>query len=203
MCNLNLPENSNLNSMNKLPLARTQDILMQDLGNEILLYDLTINKAFCLNQTTSIVFKYCDGNTSFADLRLKEKDLSDEVIYLTLDLLQKENLLKFKDYQADFNGLSRREVIRKVGLASMVALPVISTLIAPNSVMALSCAPGLIAPGDVVGAGCVPGVSCAVASATCCDGIGPGNCCTGSAKFGACSDVGPPFNCAQCACTCD
>lgn len=189
--------------MNKLPLARTQDILMQDLGNEILLYDLTINKAFCLNQTTSIVFKYCDGNTSFADLRLKEKDLSDEVIYLTLDLLRKENLLKFKDYQPNFNGLSRREVIRKIGLASMIALPVISSLIAPSGVMALSCAPGLIAPGMGVGASCVPGVSCAVASATCCDGIGPGNCCSSSAIFNSCFDVGPPANCAQCICTCN
>lgn len=111
---------------------------MQDLGTEILIYDLSINKAFCLNQTSATVFRNCDGNTSFADLRRIKRDLSDEVIDLTLDLLQKENLLKSKDYQPNFNGLSRREVIRKVGLGTMIALPVITSLIAPKAVEAQS-----------------------------------------------------------------
>lgn len=111
---------------------------MQDLGNEILLYDLKIDKAFCLNETAAIVFRHCDGSTSPADLKLKKGDLSEEVIFLTLDLLEKENLLKVKDYQSPFDGLSRRAIIKKVGLASMVAWPVISSIMAPPAAAAQS-----------------------------------------------------------------
>jgi hypothetical protein len=35
--------------MNKLPLARSEDIIVQELGKEVLIYNLTTNKAFCLN----------------------------------------------------------------------------------------------------------------------------------------------------------
>jgi hypothetical protein len=124
--------------MNKLPLARTRDIVMQDFGQEILLYDLNINKAICLNQTASLVFKHCDGVCSLTDLKLKNSDLTDEIIFLTLDLLAKESLLQVNNYQSRFDGLSRREVIRKVGLASVIALPLISSIIAPNAAAAQS-----------------------------------------------------------------
>jgi hypothetical protein len=142
--------------MNKLPQARTKNIVMQDLDKEILLYDLITNKAFCLNQTTSIVYKYCDGITSFDDLRFKHRDLTDDVIFMALDLLQKDNLLETSDYESPFKDLSRREVVKKVGLATMFALPLISSLVAPTAIGAASGAPcpGKLAPGADTGYAC-------------------------------------------------
>ncbi len=124
--------------MNKLPLAKTQDIVIQDLGKEILIYDLRINKAFCLNETTSIVFRHCDETTGFSDLQLKYKDLSNEIILLSIDILKKNNLLDSENYESDFGGLSRREVIKKAGMASMLSLPVISILAVPQAAAAQS-----------------------------------------------------------------
>jgi hypothetical protein len=39
----------------KLPKARTENLLEQNLENETLIYDLTIDKAFNLNGTLSLV----------------------------------------------------------------------------------------------------------------------------------------------------
>lgn len=126
--------------MDKLPPARTSDIVVQDLGKEILVYDLTINKAFCLNETTSTVFRHCDNKSNINDVKLFLKDSSDEVVFLALDLLKENNLLQNPDYKTPFANHSRRQLIKKIGLASLVALPMISTVIAPTSAMAASAA---------------------------------------------------------------
>ena len=42
--------------MNILPFARTADIVVQTLGEEILIYDLNTNKAYNLNETSKNFF---------------------------------------------------------------------------------------------------------------------------------------------------
>ena len=58
-----------------------------------------------------------------------------------------------QSFVSPFAGMSRREAIRKVGLASMIALPVISSLVASTAAMAQSSscvATGAPAPGRYV-----------------------------------------------------
>lgn len=124
--------------MDKLPLSRHKDVVIQELGKEILVYDLLTHKAYHLNETATLVYKSCDGKTAFAELRIKTK-FTDEIIFLALDELKKENLLEEDDsYSSPFAGVTRREVIRRVGLTSMIAFPVISSLVAPTASMAQS-----------------------------------------------------------------
>lgn len=119
----------------KLPKARTTDILEQDAGKELLIYDLRIDKAYSLNETSAVVYKAC-SRQSFEELK-REHKYSDELIYLALDELKKQDLLE-GDYVSPFAGMNRREVIRKVGFASMIALPVISAIVAPTPASAAS-----------------------------------------------------------------
>ena len=124
-----------------LPKAKIDNILVQDLENELLIYNLTTHKAYTLNETSKIIFNSCDGATPVDELKRKYK-FTDDLIYLALDELQANDLLK--DYQSVyFAGLSRREVIRRVALSSMIALPVISSLLAPTAAMARSTGPNL------------------------------------------------------------
>ena len=133
-----------------LPKARTSDIIEREVGSELLIYDLRFNKAYNLNETSKIVYKAC-GEQTFEDLSRKHK-FTNDLIYLTLDELAASNLIE--DYQSDhFAGLSRREVIKKVGLATMAALPVIAGLTAPKAVQAASCInPGGASTGTPVSA---------------------------------------------------
>ena len=134
-----------------LPKARNENIVVQDMENETLVYDLTVDKVYCLNQIAALVFSYCDGHGSFEMLKQKHK-LTDEIIYLALDQLRKENLLEeTEDYRSPFIGTSRREVIRKAGLTSLASLPWVSSIIAPKAAMAqsIACPPGSPNPAGI------------------------------------------------------
>lgn len=121
-----------------LPKAHNENIVVQELENEVLIYDFQTDKAFCLNETLSIIFQHCDGKTSIGELKRRYK-YTDDLIFLALDELHASNLIEGKK-SAHFAGLSRREVIRKVGLGTMLALPVITGLVAPRAASAASCA---------------------------------------------------------------
>lgn len=145
-----------------LPKARTSEILIQELENELLIYDLRINKAFCLNETSRLVWQLCDGTNSVADIaglmsRKLKINVSEEFVWLALDGLKKDDLLeKADEFEIDFAGLNRREVIRRVGLASMVTLPIIASVVAPSALMAQS-GRALLSVGD---AGCLSDLDC-------------------------------------------
>lgn len=130
--------------MSYRPLSRRSELVDQNVDNETLIYDLSINKAFCLNQTSALVYQLADGTRTIAEISrlmsIRLKDLvGEEMIYLALNELKKNNLIENAAELTDhFGGLSRREVIRRVGLASLIALPVISSLVAPNAANAAS-----------------------------------------------------------------
>ena len=130
--------------INAKPQSRKENIVIQELENELLIYDLKINKAFSLNETCSMVWAECDGEKSIAEMasilsRRTNGLVNEEVVWLALETLQKENLLTNKDVvQPNFNGMSRRQIIRKVGFASLVAIPIITSLVAPTAINAQS-----------------------------------------------------------------
>lgn len=123
--------------MNNLPKARTADIIEQEAGDELLIYDLQTDKMYQLNETSKIVYLAC-GKLSFDELKRRHKFTAD-LIHLALAELSANNLLE--NYANDhFAGLSRREVLRRVGLSSLVALPLVAALIAPRAAQAVSLA---------------------------------------------------------------
>jgi hypothetical protein len=128
------------------PKARKENLVVQELNGEVLLYDLEKNKAFCLNETSSLVWQLCDGNTSVSEIsesisRKLDSPANEDLVWLALDQLKKEKLIANGDeVVSDFAGMSRREVIKKVGLGTMIALPLISSLIAPTAISAQSTA---------------------------------------------------------------
>lgn len=124
----------------KLPKARTENLLEQNLEKETLIYDLTVDKAFNLNETLTTVYKSCGQNLTFDELKRKSK-FTDDFIYLALDELRRNNLLS-GEYRSPFESTNRREVIKKVGLASMFALPLIAGLVAPKAINAASSGSG-------------------------------------------------------------
>jgi hypothetical protein len=93
-----------------------------------------------LNQTAAQVWKACDGNNSVAEIAAEfGKGNNEDLVWLAIDQLSENNLLEAK-VAPKFKGQSRREVIKKIGLASIIAVPVIASLVAPqNALAAQSC----------------------------------------------------------------
>ncbi len=158
--------------------ARKEGLVIQEMPDEVLVFDLETNKAHCLNETAAFVWKACDGKNSVADItklfgNKSGTSVPEDLVWLALDQLKKENLIENKDeIIVDYNGMSRREVIRKVGLASVVALPLISSLVAPTAASAQTpnCSGGTHRPN-----GCACGSPNQCASGICTGGscIGP------------------------------
>lgn len=129
----------------QVPIARKEGLVIQEMPAEVLVYDLDTNKAHCLNETAAFVWKSCDGKNSVADItKLVGHDsgsvVPEDLVWLAIDQLSEKNLLE-NSLKADFNGSTRREVIKKIGLAAVVGLPLVMSLTAPTSVSAAaSCA---------------------------------------------------------------
>lgn len=135
----------------QFPTARKAGLVIQEMPGEVLVYDLDTNKAHCLNETAAFVWKSCDGNTSIQDMAgilatQTGKSVNEDLIWLAIDQLSENRLLE-KEITSSFSGQSRREAIKKIGMASMIALPIIASLVAPQSALAVgSCS--CISPGD-------------------------------------------------------
>lgn len=156
---------------------RKDNLVMQHLENEILIYDLILNKAFCLNKTSAMVWELCDGSRSIAEIsvemsrRLNEL-ISEDFVLLALDQFRHDGLLENeKELSNYFTNFSRRSIIKKVGFASLVALPIVSSIIAPQAVLAQS---GVAA----VGQACTLGNPSTCSTANCLNNSGSGICCS-------------------------
>jgi len=157
---------------NVKPTARKNDLVIQQADDEVLVYDLKTNKAACLNETAAFVWQNCNGSNAIADIaqalgRKTNSEVNNDVVWLAIDELSKNKLLEEKiSAEYSFTGVSRRDVIKKIGLGTMVALPLIATLVAPQAIHANSS--------------CVAGGAC-----TCMDSTaGSGNICTAAVPCG-------------------
>ena len=209
--------------------SRDRDLVVQELENETLIYDLTTNKAYCLNETAAFVWKSLDGETDvkrIADnLAGKAKcAVNEEIVWLAIEQLKKDNLIANADELPNrFEGMNRREVVKRIGLATMIALPVVSTIVAPMSANAASlrancadcttnadCASGACRPAPFS----TPNPACASSTTatsayrdgqftagSCspdCASFGTTRCCSGSAR--ALTNSNCPTNQVQCQC---
>lgn len=135
-----------MRSKNNNPKGRESELVVQEVKDEVLIYDLQANKAYVLNPTSAMIWNLCDGSNSVSEISKQismkmKQPVNNDLIWLALDQFKKDNLLADSaDMVIEFNGLSRREAIRKAGVASMVALPVILSLVAPTAAMAQSVA---------------------------------------------------------------
>lgn len=156
------------------PLARKEGLVVEQLPDEMLVYDLDSDRAHCLNETAAFVWQRCDGRRTTSDIarQLGKKvnaTVDEKVVWLALDQLDRSNLLSRRPVmQPPMTGLNRRQMVRALGLAAIVAVPVVTSIVAPSPAQAASCS--------------TSGQSCA--SLACC----PPCVCSGSPTF-TCSGV--------------
>lgn len=192
-----------------LPTRRTVDILEQEAGKELLVYDLRLNKAYYLNETLRTVYNFCDGRTTFDELKRRYK-YTDDLIYLALDELQKTDLIESEKI-THFAGMNRREVIKKVGLSTMLALPIISALVAPKAINAASG--GFAAGSRTLEQTCNTSTDCNRSAPNCINARSSSNrCCVTNTSRGAYTTGQNqtflqsgvcPSNCSNCQCALD
>ncbi len=137
------------------PFARKSEIVVQEANGETLVYDMRTNKAICLNETSALIWQNCDGRQTPVEIaeKLEKKfgyEVSEDLVWFALSKLKEENLLENADMPNKFSGLSRREVIKRIGFGSMIALPIIASITAPPVYAQASCPspPGSVPAGQ-------------------------------------------------------
>jgi PqqD family protein of HPr-rel-A system len=126
--------------------ARTNNLVVESLGDEVLVFDQESEKCHALNKTAAIVWQHCDGQATLTDLAAKlaaETSLpaDEDIVRFALGQLGKAGLLEEPISRPSGEpSLSRRRLIKKFGLVGGLALllPVVESIVAPDPVMAQS-----------------------------------------------------------------
>ncbi|MFL6210406.1 MAG: PqqD family protein [Pyrinomonadaceae bacterium] len=156
------------------PLARKDNLIIRELPDEVLVYDLERDKAHCLNQTAALIWRHCDGRTSVSELARKlahssAAPIDERVVWFALKQLNKDQLLAAEVLPpAQMSGLTRRQMMRVLGVTAAVAIPLVTTIIAPTPAQASYGLP----PGACCSASadCQSGI-CGAATAQCPNGV--------------------------------
>jgi len=137
-----------------IPVARTEKLLIQEVGNELVIYDQETNASHCLTSVAASVWHYCNGQNTVEDIaQLLEQDLSTysdadvdikELVYLSLQELERFQLIRgYLREPAAVSTMSRRKMVKTATLVGGFAigsmLPLVKSIMAPTPVMAQSC----------------------------------------------------------------
>jgi hypothetical protein len=149
-----------------IPTARQNGLVVKELADEILVYDTTSDKAHCLNRTAALVWGFCDGQTTVDGIVAKlgtesKASVNVNTVSMAIAQLDEINLLTAK-IDLNSNVLSRRQLMRAIGIGALVAVPIITSIVAPRAAQASTC----VASGG----------SC-ISSAECCSGLCSGVTC--------------------------
>jgi hypothetical protein len=170
------------------PTTRRTGLVVRELPEEVLVYDLEQHRAHCLNRTAALVFQHADGTRSAREIagKLGAQDATEaeEAVRLALAQLAAAGLLEAASEPAlsepapSEKGLSRREMTRRIGIAAAILLPAVATIVAPT--------PAEAAATCVNGAGACSGKPDGTPCT--CFGTFP---CTTSCFGGICQDTPP------------
>src|SRR6267143_5032433 len=135
--------------MPTMPRAREAGLVVRELKEETLIYDVDTDRAHCLNQTAALIWKHCDGTSSVTQIcellsQTMATTIDEKVVWYAVEQFNKDGLLEEKiEPPAAFKiaGMSRRQMVRTLGLAAMVAIPLVTSIVAPPAQAAGSCLP--------------------------------------------------------------
>ena len=146
----------------RCPVARTDDLVVTEAGDDTLVYDLVTHRAHSLDAAAAALWRLCDGTRDIAALAESAREAiggaaddvatRQDVVRYTLGRLRAAGLLRDTGAAPAERAMSRRALLRRAaetGVATL-ALPAILSIVAPTTLQAqASCLPG--------GALCVPG----------------------------------------------
>lgn len=123
------------------PLARTEDLTIEEVDGELRVYGDTPGVGCVLNETAAIVWRSCDGKRTLKDLvaLVSEKTgtpADNDMVLIALDKLAQHGLLLsgYEPRGHEAERLSRRRFFGRAGIVSATAMaaPVVYSAVAPS-----------------------------------------------------------------------
>jgi hypothetical protein len=151
-----------------LPAARADDLLVKEVLDETLVYDLKSHKAHCLSPAAALIWRHCDGRTTVPALvKLVHEKLSiradEAMIWAALARLDKARLLRDRVVlPKSSDRYTRRSLGRKLLTAGMAAMVV--SVVVPTPAAAAS---GFCGHAFGANCGCRPTFTCYLRGLVC------------------------------------
>ncbi len=122
-----------------LPRARQDGLLVETVGEELLLYDRDSHTAHCLSPIAACVWRHCDGEHDMSELA-ELAGVSESLVADALHELSEKDLLAAEPVliRSTIPGISRREAIGRVVGIGAAATPLIVSATAATPAMASS-----------------------------------------------------------------
>jgi Coenzyme PQQ synthesis protein D (PqqD) len=125
------------------PRSIRQNISIQQVGTETLVYDETRHKAFCLNETSSVIWRLADGERTVAQMSAAASHhlgapVSEEIVLFALDEFRRDGLIEPSFGTKDMETVSRRDMLQRLAVGGVMLLPVIAVIVAPTAAQAYS-----------------------------------------------------------------
>jgi hypothetical protein len=147
-----------------LPRSRKDHVVIRELDDETLVYDMDRDEAHCLNRTAALVWAQCDGKTTAAQAARAlagklDASVDTDLVWLAVKQLQRFDLV---EATAKAPRVSRRDLVLKYAPIAIVLLPVIVSITAPTPAQAATC-------GQFCGSGggCPLGCRCSFSTGLC------------------------------------
>src|SRR5204863_2609891 len=105
------------------PRARTAELVVEDVGDELLIYDLRSDEAHCLDPRAAAVWRACDGKAPVANIAAAT-GMAEDAVEQTLRELSALSLV-----EAPLDH-SRRDAMKLV-LTAAAAIPAVRTIAVP------------------------------------------------------------------------
>jgi hypothetical protein len=144
--------------------VKRQGLLVEETGSEVVVYNLEGYRVHCLNDQAVRIWGLCNGRRTIGqiaagiDLAIAPKS-KELVVGNVIAQLEKLGLVEESPLAPAL--VSRRDMARRIGIgvAAMVALPLITSVTAPTAQAANTCVP---TNGTCGGSGqtCCPGLVC-------------------------------------------
>lgn len=123
------------------PLRRQTDLLVQTVGDELIVYDQRANKAYLLNPSANAVWQACDGKRTVLQIAAylnSESPTSEQAVWYALgqfsELLDEPVMLPQR-----MVGITRRGFLKMSGaVAAGVAVPSVIKMASPTPAQAAS-----------------------------------------------------------------
>ena len=152
------------NNTRQMPTARNAGIVVRTLKDEVLIYDTEQHQAHCLNKNAAVIWEHCDGTQTVEKLSCLlnlgdgvSEHQKEQIVWIALDQLEHAHLLSEPVSKPQVvKEVTRRKLMRALGIAALISVPVVSTIFAPRAAEASTC----LASGQACGV-----------SAQCCSGL--------------------------------
>lgn len=126
--------------MQDRPQARTEGVISELVGDDLVIYDQTSHTAHSLSNAAASVWKVCNGERSHDEIA-RDLSLEPAMVAQAIAELSDCGLLDDGPVPQVSVGMSRREAAKRlaqVGGAALVA-PLIYSVAVPGAAMAVSC----------------------------------------------------------------